>query len=563
MRIQVAGRNVKFDTIGWCLFLLAVILGIFTVWFALNIDLTQGAGFRAYQFYDKSIHFLLELMSILIYLSVFLMGVYTYRYVPNTKLLTVGYTFFITGILDAVFLTGFTGFMLFPDPAIISLRSDIFLVVSRFVCALGLLMVCNVSEFRKVPVKTLFWFFIDICIVVPLIWLIGWNPWDILHAVGSDPFVTLRYIQGGTILLLAAAMVVTFFNYRAYPDRLHIIMAASFTLLMNSEILSLSIITETPYVTDIALLLKLVGLALLFDVFYIHGVRRPYLLLSEAKDTLNQYANDLDKQVEERTAELTHMNDRLVADVELARDVQRSMLPAALPQGESVRFSVGYFPAEILSGDFYNVFRIDAKRFGICIGDVAGHGVSAAMLTVFAFQSVQSLQDEPRGAGVILPSFVLKHLYDSFNAANFQDEHYMVLIYGVYNMETGILSYASGGLNTTPVLIRPDGSLQMLESEGTAICKLGEFMNPQYQNRQLLMFPGDKLVLYTDGLTEARSATGEMYALERLSSVLRRSARMEPDALTERVLADVRAFTGMDSMDDDITLLIMEVIQSF
>jgi sigma-B regulation protein RsbU (phosphoserine phosphatase) len=224
---------------------------------------------------------------------------------------------------------------------------------------------------------------------------------------------------------------------------------------------------------------------------------------------------------------------------------------------------VGYFPAEILSGDFYNVFRIDAKRFGICIGDVAGHGVSAAMLTVFAFQSVQSLQDEPRGAGVILPSFVLKHLYDSFNAANFQDEHYMVLIYGVYNMETGILSYASGGLNTTPVLIRPDGSLQMLESEGTAICKLGEFMNPQYQNRQLLMFPGDKLVLYTDGLTEARSATGEMYALERLSSVLRRSARMEPDALTERVLADVRAFTGMDSMDDDITLLIMEVIQSF
>lgn len=563
MRIQGAGRNVKFDTLGWCLFYVTIFIGIVSVWFALRIDLFEGTRFLRFQFYAKSYHFLLEMASILVCLSVFLMAMYSYRYVPNTKLLVMGYTFFASGILDAVYLTGYTGFMLLPNPEDVSMRSGIFLIVSRLVCAMGLLAVCIMAENRKKRVKIIFWFLFEGFVLTFLIWIIAWNPWSILTRFWIESPIFSHILQGGTIVLLAAAMLVTFHNYRIRPDRLHILMAASFSLLMDSEILSLSIGPNSPYGDAVALFLKLIGLALLFDVFYIHGFRRPYELLTEAKDTLNQYVNVLDRQVEERTIELTRMNDHLLADVELARDVQRSMLPTLLPQGESVHFSIGYVPAEQLSGDFYNVFRIDANRFGVCIGDVAGHGVSAAMLTVFAFQGVQSLQEESRGSSVVMPSFVLKHLYESFNAANFQDEHYMLLIYGVYNMETGILSYASGGLNTTPIRVRPDGMLQMLESEGVAICKMGDYIKPQYHNRQILMFPGDKLVFYTDGLTEAKSATGEMYAVDRLSSILRRGARLDSDTLSGMILDDVRAFTGLDSPDDDITLLIMEATLPF
>ena len=563
MRNQGFGKRTKFDTLGWCLFYLTIFIGIFAVWLALRMDKMQGSGFLRFLLYAKSYHFLFESASILISLSVFLMAIYSYRYVQNTKLLAMGYTFFASGMLGAAYLTGYTEFMLLPNPDTAFMRSGVFLVASRFICALGLLIVCIVAENRKERIRTAFWFSFEVCVILLLIWLIAWNPWKILSWIGNDLSHAVHIVQWGTLALLAAAMLVTFRNYRIRPDRLHILMASSFTLLCNSEILSLSIGSNAPYGEAMALLLKFVGLALLFDIFYIHGVRRPYVLLSEAKDTLNQYVNELDKQVVERTVELTRLNDRLMADVVLARDVQRSMLPTVLPRGESVHFSVRYVPAETLSGDFYNVFRIDANHFGICIGDVAGHGVSAAMLTVFAFQGVQSLQEESRGAGILLPSFVLKNLYESFNAANFQDEHYMVLIYGVFNMETGVLSYASGGLNTTPILIRPDGSVQMLESVGMAICKMGEFIKPQYQNRQLLMFPGDRLVLYTDGVTEARSSAGELYSLDRLSSVLRNGAHMESDALSELVLADVRAFTGLTSQEDDITLLIMDVIQSF
>ena len=185
-----------------------------------------------------------------------------------------------------------------------------------------------------------------------------------------------------------------------------------------------------------------------------------------------------------------------MADLEVARGIQQAMLTDALPQNEFVSFVSGYLPAENLSGDFYNVIKIDESHYGVYIGDVSGHGVSAAMLTVFTFQKIMSLMDEIGKEGMTIPAMVLKHLYDSFNAANFSEELYIVLIYGVYNTDTGIFSYASGGLNTSPLRLRPDGSIQELETEGFAICKLGDLISPKFSNRQVMLFPGDSLYLY-------------------------------------------------------------------
>ncbi len=564
MRIQGTGNSRKFDTVGWCFFYATLLGGIGLSLFGTWLDwLVQRRVIQPISF-AVPFHFFVELTCIMLCFTVFLMSIYTHRFILNTKLLAAGFTLFATGVLDVVHLAGYIGFSLFPKPEEIVIRSALFIMLSHLICAIGLAVVCWVAEFRKLRIHTLFWFVFMLAILGAVSWLIAWDPLEIawFNAVGQ-PGIILHLIRGMTIFLLFVAMFLTFRNYLIRPDRLQIEMAASFMLLISSEMLLMFLPQGVSYSESLSHLLNLVGLALLFDVFYIHGIRRPYVMLSEARDTLNQYANELDKQVEARTSELTQANGRLLADVELARDVQRSMLPSVLPHGDNVRFSAGYVPAEKLSGDFYNVFRIDSSRFGIYIGDVAGHGVSAAMLTVFAFQSVQSLQDESRGAAVILPSFVLKHLYESFNAANFQDEHYMVMLYGVYNMETGILSYASGGLNTTPIRVRPDGSIQMLESEGIAICKMGDFIKPQYQNKQLLLFPGDKLVLYTDGLVEARSPDHEVYSQERLADLIRTGANMDSDALVEMVLANVKAFTGLESPSDDITLLVMDVTLPF
>jgi sigma-B regulation protein RsbU (phosphoserine phosphatase) len=183
------------------------------------------------------------------------------------------------------------------------------------------------------------------------------------------------------------------------------------------------------------------------------------------------------------------------------------------------------------------------------------------MLTVFTFQKIQSLLEELGVAGMGIPSVVLKHLYDSFNAANFSEELYIVMLYGVYNVDTGIFSYASGGLNTTPLRLRPDGSIQELDSDGYAICKLGDLLKPKFVNHQIMLFPGDKLILYTDGLVEAVDANHQPYSKERLKEIISKNRKWNAERLTEIVMEDVRQYTHV--VQDDVTVLILDVLRPF
>jgi sigma-B regulation protein RsbU (phosphoserine phosphatase) len=308
-------------------------------------------------------------------------------------------------------------------------------------------------------------------------------------------------------------------------------------------------------------ILKLVSFLLFFNIFYIQGIRRPYVLLSKAKEELNEYAYELDRLVDKRTYELRQVNKRLMADLEVARGIQQAMLPEVLPQNEFVSFVSGYLPAENLSGDFYNVIKIDESHYGVYIGDVSGHGVSAAMLTVFTFQKIMSLVDEIGKEGMTIPAMVLKHLYNSFNAANFSEELYIVLIYGVYNIDTGIFSYASGGLNTSPLRLRPDGSIQELETEGFAICKLGDLITPKFSNRQVMLFPGDKLIIYTDGLVEAVNPEKQPYSKERLKDLISKHRKWNASRMTEIILEDVKQYS--EHIKDDVTILTIDVLRPF
>ena len=109
-----------------------------------------------------------------------------------------------------------------------------------------------------------------------------------------------------------------------------------------------------------------------------------------------------------------------------------------------------------------------------------------------------------------------------------------MLIYGVYNIDTGIFSYASGGLNTSPLRLRPDRSIQELDSEGFAICKLGDFISPKFSNRQVMLFPGDKLILYTDGLVETLNRDKQPYSKERLKDLISRHRKWNANQMTQK-----------------------------
>jgi sigma-B regulation protein RsbU (phosphoserine phosphatase) len=184
------------------------------------------------------------------------------------------------------------------------------------------------------------------------------------------------------------------------------------------------------------------------------------------------------------------------------------------------------------------------------------------MLSIFTFQKMQSLMEETGVDGMTIPSMVLKHIYESFNAANFNDDMYIVMLYGVFNTQSGIFSYASGGLNTIPLRIRPDGSIQELDNDGFAICKLGSLLKPKFVNHQVLLFPGDKLILYTDGLIDARNSEGEKYSITRLKKIIQKYNKWGAERITQALTYDIKKFAG-EKPADDVTFLVLDVLPPF
>ena len=506
--------------------------------------------------------FCLVLISSILAFSIFLVTFYTYNQMMNNSLAIVGFTFLISGTFDIVCLLSYTdmsGISGITDP---SGKSVLFWLLARIVNAIGFLLLINVSGQRKDRLGRGWKLVVSLLFIVTTVLFVylfdGLSGW-IYGPVGLRPAWNI-------ILAIIAAiygyntcrMII---SSRKNGDPLNKTLACAFIIMFFCQIITIGLVSLHDIRVLLSCILKFTAFLLFFYVFYIQGIKRPYVLLSKAKEELNEYAFELDRLVDKRTHELKQVNQRLMADLEVARGIQQAMLPSVLPQNEYVSFVSGYLPAENLSGDFYNVIRIDGSHYGIYIGDVSGHGVSAAMLTVFTFQRILSLVDEIGKEGMTIPAIVLEHLFNSFNAANFSEELYIVLIYGVYNIDTGIFSYASGGLNTSPLRLRPDGSIQELDSEGFAICKLGDFISPKFSNRQVMLFPGDKLILYTDGLVETLNRDKQPYSKERLKDLISRHRKWNANQMTQKILEDVKQFS--EKINDDVTILTIEVLRPF
>lgn len=504
----------------------------------------------------------LGFFSIIVAFSIFLISYYTYYQISNIRLAIAGFTFLVAGVFDTLHLLSYSVVPEISGNQMASDLSVIYWMLAKLVTAFGFLFLVSVPEQKKSKLGRGWRLVLSLFVILA----------GVLLATANPDMANLFYGPGGIkiagiIVIVVIALIYAYNTYGAVrnfiasADPLNKTMACAFILMLFSQIINMSLLNMHDIRSLLGGVLKLVAFLLFFNIFYIHGIRRPYVLLSKAKEELNEYAYELDRLVDKRTHELRQVNKRLMADLEVARGIQHAMLPAVLPQNEYASFVSGYVPAEKLSGDFYNVIKIDDAHYGVYIGDVSGHGVSAAMLTVFTFQKIMSLMDEIGKEGMTIPSLVLQHLYDSFNAANFSEELYVVMIYGVYNIDTGIFSYASGGLNTSPLRLRPDGSIQELDSEGFAICKLGDIFTPKFSNRQVMLFPGDKLVLYTDGLVETVNKEKKPYSKERLKNFISRHHKWNASNLTRKIIEDVKRYS--EHINDDITILTIDVLRPF
>jgi len=238
----------------------------------------------------------------------------------------------------------------------------------------------------------------------------------------------------------------------------------------------------------------------------------------------------------------------LAQQIEEAEEIQRGLLPRQIPSLPGCRIAVSWKPLSALGGDYFDVLRFDPGRFAICIGDVVGKGVPAALL-MSNFQAM--VRNIARGAES--PGEVCQRL-NSFVCGAVTSNRFITFFYALMDMEKRTLRYANAGHNP-PIVARRDGSWERLSAGGTV---LGVLSDRSYSEAEIALAPGDRILLYTDGLTEARNAAEEEFGEQRLIDMVLRRPHLDPQALRDGILQSATAFSG-GSLQDDATLIAIRV----
>jgi phosphoserine phosphatase RsbU/P len=239
--------------------------------------------------------------------------------------------------------------------------------------------------------------------------------------------------------------------------------------------------------------------------------------------------------------------------MESAKDVQQAFFP---PQSFSIpclSCETFYQPARGIGGDYYDFLSLSGGRWGIAIGDVSGKGIGAALLMASLQASLRAQALHPHSDLTALIGDVNRLVYESSPTAFFAS-----LFYAEYEPATRMLQYVNAGHNP-PIILRPQmESCELFHLRAQAV-PIGMFVDTQFAATKFQLAKDDILVAYTDGITEAANASGELWGLERLERLLRCCNRMAPNEIVERILAEVSEFANGEPQHDDITLVVMKV----
>jgi sigma-B regulation protein RsbU (phosphoserine phosphatase) len=260
-------------------------------------------------------------------------------------------------------------------------------------------------------------------------------------------------------------------------------------------------------------------------------------------------------------ARLANQNEAMRRDLEAATAVQMSLLPESAPSIEGWHFAWEYHPCEFVAGDIFNLHRLDESTLGFYVLDVSGHGVPAAMLSVTLNRVLEPVpghdcitkrwMEAAPHYQIIPPGRVLQELNERFPMES-QNNLYHTLIYGLLNIDTGEVRMARGG-HPYPLLIR-GAQGEVMQTAGSL--PIGMASAIEYPETMHLLESGDRLILYSDGLTEARLPGDEMLGAEGLARLLAERHGQPLKQMVREVLEEVRS--SALEIDDDLTLLGIE-----
>jgi phosphoserine phosphatase RsbU/P len=247
-------------------------------------------------------------------------------------------------------------------------------------------------------------------------------------------------------------------------------------------------------------------------------------------------------------------NTRIKRELEIAQEIQQSLLPEEPPRVAGVRIACSCVPAANVGGDYYDFFTLDNCRLDAVIADVAGHSFGSALLMTevrSVLHAKVNIENSPGKLLFKLNEILLKDL----SRAELQ----LSMFYVSLDLDRNVLSYANAG-QTRPLLFHAvDKSFEELDADGLLMgIRSGVF----FEEKQVALVAGDILLLHTDGISDADDSSGNFFGVERLCQVVREQSCNDPDHILAEVFIKLAEFTGGKQLADDVTIAIIKIVPS-
>ncbi|MDO4948607.1 MAG: SpoIIE family protein phosphatase [Bacteroidales bacterium] len=272
--------------------------------------------------------------------------------------------------------------------------------------------------------------------------------------------------------------------------------------------------------------------------------------------------DDLDKTIEKAIEQINFVRSSqrehkqlvdIQNDLSVAREIQHAILPHSfklnMKAGDNVDIHGSMEAAKDVGGDFYDFFAIDENRFGFTMADVSGKGIPAAI-----FMAVSRTMIKANGVHGIDPAECMRTVNNLLCEESLNDL-FVTVFYGIYDLATGHIEFTNAGHNP-PYILRADGSVELVKSKVNLV--LGAMEGIPYSNESMDLAPGDALVTFTDGVTEAEDITHNQFGDDRLVNVLKDQKGSGSQQIVAAIKQSVKEFTGEAEQSDDITQLVIK-----
>ena len=282
-------------------------------------------------------------------------------------------------------------------------------------------------------------------------------------------------------------------------------------------------------------------------------LERYYQELKRERDQIEDQAGVLAKTVvelEEAKRIVEEQHRKITIELDVAEKLQRSLLPKRYPRGDGFHLASKYLPSNRIGGDFFDIVELNGDEIGVVIADVSGHGPAAALLTTMFKMSFQMYAQD-----LLSPSSVLTKLNSEFCRLITTGE-YITAFYLILNTKEKRILYSKAG-HPYPILYRKKTKThELLDAEGFFI---GMFDEAVFEDMEISLDHGDRLLLYTDGIIEARNPAGSCFEVRQLERILAEHVDLSGDALVEKIYDRLAAFTEKDRFEDDLCMVLLSI----